>query len=103
MNTSPISNQLRLVRREFAEFRHGGVVLSSEDAECFVKRLDGIILDALNLEAAAELRRWNKESAQERDRLITPRSVVVLNAFRNDPKIVPLFPGRGPNHPHSRS
>jgi len=99
MNTSPISNQLRLVRREFAEFRHGGVVLTSEDAECFVKRLDGIILDALNLEAAADARRWEREH----DRLMTPSSVVVLSAFRNDPKIVPLFPGRGPTHRHGRS
>jgi len=103
MNTSPISKQLRLVRREFAEFRHGGVVLTSEDAECFVKRLDGIILDALNLEAAADASRWDRDNAKDRERLMTPRSVVVLNAFRNDPKVVPLFPGRSPTHPHGRS
>ncbi|KGE00980.1 hypothetical protein [Rhizobium sp. YS-1r] len=96
--TVPVSEQLRRVRREFQEFRHGGVVLSSEDAEGLVHRLDEIITDALNLETIAHWRTWDSQAAEQRQALVAPASVIVLDAFRPHSNVVRFPPRPTPSH-----
>jgi hypothetical protein len=104
MSKAPkLSDQLRIVRREIAQFRHGGVMLTSEDAEGFVRRLDEIIADARNLEARGGFTGWDRNrAAEDRQRLMTPSSVIILDAFRKDPKVVP-FPKPRPHPPTGRA
>jgi hypothetical protein len=92
---SECSERLREIRAKFSTFRHGGVVLQSEQVEQLVQEIDRTIALAKNLEFAVTSPTWTLQAAADRRELLNNSSVVVLSAFRDDPKIVP-FPGRGP-------
>jgi hypothetical protein len=96
------SEHLRGLRRKLAEHCHGGIVLDSEQVEGIVAHLDEAISMAKNLEFAISRSEWNRRAAADREALLTSSSVVILDAFRNDSKVVP-FPGRGPTHPGGRA
>ncbi|WP_440410681.1 hypothetical protein [Neorhizobium petrolearium] len=88
------SEHLRTLRRQLADHRHGGVVLDSEQVEGIVNHLDEAIAMALNLEFAISNDLWNRRAAEDRAKLMTPSSVVVLNAFRDGSNVVPFPRGR---------
>jgi hypothetical protein len=96
------SEHLRTLRRKLAEHCHGGIVLDSEQVEGIVNHLEEAISMALNLEFALSNIEWNRRAAADREALLTSGSVIILDAFRNDSKVVP-FPGRGPMHPGGRA
>lgn len=95
MTMNECSQRLREIRAKFSTFRHGGVVLQSEHVEQLVQEIDRTIALAKNLEFAVSAPAWSAQAAADRRELLNNSSVVVLSAFRDDPKIVP-FPGRGP-------
>lgn len=87
------SDHLRSLRRKLADFRHGGVVLDSEQVEGLVSHIEEAISMALNLEFAVSNAEWNRRAAAERESMMTKASVIALDALRDDPKIIP-FPRR---------
>ena len=87
------SDHLRALRRKLAEHCHGGIVLPSEEVEGIVTHLDEAIAMALSLEFSISNDEWNRRAAEDRAQLITPASVIVLDAFRQNPKVIP-FPGK---------
>lgn len=86
------SDHLRTLRGKLADFRHGGIVLDSDQVEGLVNHIEEAISMALNLEFAVSSAEWNRRAAAERESMMTKASVIVLDAFRDDPKIIPFPP-----------
>jgi hypothetical protein len=77
--------------RWLAEARHGGVVLTGDQLEGVIQEVDTLLQHSLDLEGALSVR--NRRAAEDRAKLMTPGSVVVLEAFRANSNVV-TFPGR---------
>ena len=78
-----LSDHLKSVRNIFAEARHGGMVLDSENAEQLVQRLDELAGMARRLEQEISRREWNDRAAADRLALINEQSAAVLSAMRD--------------------
>jgi hypothetical protein len=90
------SENLRKTRNKLIQFVHGGVVLDGEQVAALVADLDASIAMALNLEFEVNSAARTQRTIAAHNVPFGASAVVVLSAFRNDPKIIP-FPG--PRHP----
>ncbi|MGO7903627.1 hypothetical protein AB9E09_03015 [Rhizobium leguminosarum] len=88
-----VSDRLRKMSRWLAEARHGGVVLTGDQLEGVIQEVDTLLQHSLDLECALSVDGWNRRAAEDRAKLMTPGSVVVLEAFRANSNVV-TFPGR---------
>ena len=84
-----LSEHLRATRNKLAEFRHGGVVLTSDQVEAFVGRFDQFLEMARALECEVSRREWNDRAA--RDPKLHDGAVPIGGN-------VVAFPGRSPDH-----
>ncbi len=88
-----LSERMRETRSKFADARHGGIVLSSEDTEAFVERLDAWIDHVKALEIAlASLRPIDPA---ELTKIVPPASAAILHMMRPGTNVVPF-----PRSPH---
>ncbi|TAZ57852.1 hypothetical protein [Rhizobium ruizarguesonis] len=88
-----VSERLRKMSRWLSEARHGGVVLAGDQLEGVIQEVDTLLQHSLDLEGALSVDMWNRRAAEDRAKLMTPGSVVVLEAFRTNSNVV-TFPGR---------
>lgn len=88
-----VSDRLRKMRGWLSEARHGGVVLTGDQLEGVIQEVDTLLQHSLYLEGALDADTWNRRAAEDRAKLMTPGSVVILEAFRNNSNVV-TFPGR---------
>ncbi|MGW9946963.1 hypothetical protein J2W92_002300 [Rhizobium leguminosarum] len=88
-----VSDRLRKMSRWLSEARHGGVVLSGDQLEGVIQEVDTLLQHSLDLEGALSADVWNRRAAQDRAKMMTPGSVVILEAFRSNSNVV-TFPGR---------
>lgn len=91
-----VSDRLRKMRRWLADNRHGGVVLTDEALEGVIQEVDGILQHSLDLESALSADEWNRRAAADRAQLLTPGTVVILEAMRPNSNVV-AFPARTPS------
>ncbi|MCZ7469026.1 hypothetical protein M0412_15175 [Agrobacterium sp. O3.4] len=89
-----LSDRLRETRNLIADYRHGGVVLSSEQVELLVQCLDGCAETARDLEIF--VRDFQLVSRDALDRLVPPASATVLHMMRPGTNVVPF-----PRSPHT--
>lgn len=89
-----LSDRLRDTRNRIAEHRHGGVVMSSEEVELLVKRLDGYAEMAFAMET--QLNDMQLLNSAELNKLVPPASATILHLMRPGTNVVPF-----PRSPHS--
>lgn len=95
MNTSAFkldhcSENLRKTRTKLIQFVHGGIVLDGEQVAALVAELDNSIAMALNLEFEVNNSARITRTIAAHDVPFGASAVVVLSAFRQDPKIIPF-------------
>ena len=87
-----LSDSLRKTRNKFSDFRHGGVVLQSEEVEDLVQRLHCFAQAAEALEGAlAALRPIDPAEIRQ---MIQPHSATILHMMRPGTTNVVPFPGK---------
>ncbi len=89
-----LSESLRVTRSRFSDYRHGGVVLSSEEVEEFVQRLEAFVKTAEALEEAVAA--LQLVSTEQLTKTVSPASAQILHLMRPGTNVVP-FPG----NPHA--
>lgn len=86
-----LSENLRKTRNKLADFRHGGVVLPSDEVEELVQRMDCFVDAAEAIEQA--LATFRPIDPADLKRIVPARSANVLHLMRPGTNIVP-FPGK---------
>lgn len=87
-----LSDRLRKERAKFAEFRHGGVVMSSEDVENLVQHFHCYVEAAEAMETAlAALRPIDPAEIRQ---MVQPHSATILQMMRPGTTNVVPFPGK---------
>ena len=83
-----LSEHLKATRSRLADLRHGGLVLTGDELEGFIKRFDYFAEMAIALETALSAVEWNRRAVVERAELLTPNAIVMLEAMRPESNVV---------------
>lgn len=87
-----VSDRLIQMRRRIEGARHGGLVLSSEDAEAFVGELSQAIEASKTLENAYSRAEWNRRAGIDVRTLLTDQAQEILDAMRPGGNVVVFRP-----------
>ncbi|MBB3947247.1 DNA-directed RNA polymerase subunit F [Rhizobium skierniewicense] len=87
-----LSENLRKERNKFADFRHGGVSMSSEEVEDFVQHLHCYIAAAEAMETA--LASLCPVDPNEIRQMVQPHGATILQMMRPGTTNVVPFPGK---------
>lgn len=94
MKLDYVSDHLKAVSSHLKEFRHGGIVLSGEELECFIDRIDSMASMAVDLENALSCTEWNRRAIADMVAAQSEQSTAVMIAMRSEDSNVVAFPSR---------
>jgi len=91
MKLECLSDHLKATRSRLKEFRHGGIVLTGEPLESFIRRFDRFVEMAILLENEISRREWNDRARVDREQLMQLGGGDILDAMRTTGRNVVPF------------